>query len=118
MYGFAGNWDGYDHYNLGFGDYDPALKNVNDITISDNLDRDKILATVAATTLEFTDRFKGCRILVRGSTPSRTRLYQMKIGEYYHSITELFDVQGLTLQGLWSAFRKGENYQAFIIRRK
>lgn len=118
LYSFLGTLDGADYYNLGFGDYDKNEKGINDLSISDNKDRDKVLATVAVATLEFTSHFPGCKIVAEGSTPARTRLYQMGITKYYTEIAGLFDIQGLTEGSGWVPFKTGQNYLAFLIARK
>lgn len=118
LYTFLGNIDGDDYYNLGFGDYNEAEKNINDLSISNNKDRDKILATVAITTLEFTSHFPSCKIVAEGSTPVRTRLYQISIMKHFKEIIQLFDIHGLTEEKGWTPFAAGENYLAFLIARK
>ena len=62
------NW-----YNLGFGD---KLKNnqFNDLSISNNGDSQKVLATVAQAVLLFTSECPDAIIYASGSTPARTRL--------------------------------------------
>ncbi len=62
-------------YNLGFGDYDFATKDVDDKTVSDNGDTEKVLATVVGIVREFIEDNPTCSVFVAGSTPSRTRLY-------------------------------------------
>ncbi|MDP9076725.1 MAG: hypothetical protein M3O71_04815 [Bacteroidota bacterium] len=42
-----------DIYNLGFGDFNAELNEVDDLSISNNLDTQKILATVANTVIDF-----------------------------------------------------------------
>ncbi len=66
-------------YNLGFGDLDEDSGEISDLSFSNNSDRDKILATVAFTVLDFCKSFGQPYIFIEGSTPSRTRLYQMGI---------------------------------------
>ena len=44
-YSYLGSQDGYDYYNLGFGDYDPVAKKVSDLKVSDNKDPDKVLTS-------------------------------------------------------------------------
>ncbi len=41
-------------YNLGFGDADPLTDEIDDLTVTNNRDSQKILAAVAATVLDFT----------------------------------------------------------------
>jgi hypothetical protein len=66
-------------FNLGFGDWNEKLREVDDSIRSNNGDRDKVLATVASTALNFFDQFPKAQIFAEGSTPARTRLYQMGI---------------------------------------
>jgi hypothetical protein len=114
-YMFLGKQDGVSYYNVGFGDFDSASRMIRDMTVSDNKDRDKVLSTVAATAIEFT-RNKNCRLIVAGSTPSRTRLYQIKIAIHFDAISELFDIQGRTETG-WEKFKKDKDYQRFMFQR-
>jgi hypothetical protein len=118
LYTFIGTRDGTDYYNLGFGDYNEDQKTVNDLSVSNNEDRDKILATVAITTLEFTSHFPDCKIVAAGSTPARTRLYQMGVAKYYKEISEMLDIQGLTAEKGWQSFKGGVNYLALLVSRK
>ncbi|MVT09060.1 DUF6934 family protein [Chitinophaga tropicalis] len=103
--------------NLGFGDWDDALQTVGDLTISNNADRDKILATVASTVLDVTDHFGNVAIYAKGSTPARTRLYQMGINANIKEIETLFNILGLTSSG-WENLQQGVNYTEFLVTRK
>jgi hypothetical protein len=104
-------------FNLGFGDWNEKLKDLDDSTRSNNGDRDKVLMTVASTALDFTDEFPGAEIFIEGSTSARTRLYQMGIGDNILAINKNFEVKG-SINGSWEPFQKGRNYDAFLIRRK
>ncbi|WP_346320222.1 hypothetical protein [Chitinophaga sp. YIM B06452] len=84
---------------------------------SNNGDRDKILATVAFTALEFALRHPEGKILIRGSTPARTRLYQMGMNANWGYIGELFRLEGFRC-GQYEEFRRGRNYQYFLAQRK
>jgi hypothetical protein len=64
-------------YNLAFGDADPVTGLMNDSVISNNEDRDVVLATVANTVNDFCNHYGDHFIYAKGSTPVRTRLYQM-----------------------------------------
>jgi len=108
---------GKDFFNLAFGDWNEALGKVDDSRRTNNGDRDKVLATVAYTALDFTDQFPDARILIEGSTPARTRLYQMGIRDNILEINEKFEVKGF-IDDYWELFQRGTNYQAFLIRRK
>jgi len=103
-------------YNLGFGDLDEKNGEISDFVVSDNKDTDKVLATVATITYNFTGVFPGAAIYIQGTTPARTRLYQMKISEQWESIGALFEVHGLK-HGHWYLFQKRVNYEAFLARR-
>jgi hypothetical protein len=109
--------DGRQVINLGFGDWDAENKKVDDSTISNNNDRDKVLATVAATVLEFTDRHGHLPIFAQGSSAARTRLYQMGINANRSEVEKLFIVLGLA-DGKWLKFDAGINFEAFLVIRK
>jgi hypothetical protein len=104
-------------FNLGFGNWNEKLREVDDSTRSNNGDRDKILATVAFTTLDFTNQFPNALIVAEGSTPARTRLYQMGIASNLMEINEIFEIYGF-LAGRTERFERGRNYEAFLIKRK
>lgn len=104
-------------YNLGFGDWVEEISDVDDLAVSNNNDRKKILATVAQAVVAFTENHKSAFIVAKGSTPARTRLYQMGISEFYDEIAPLFYVSG-RINNHWLAFEKGKNYDAFLIKRK
>lgn len=104
-------------YNLSFGDWDQVLQRLDDSSRSNNGDREKILATVAYTTLDFTDKFRGVQIFIEGSTTARTRLYQMGIAGNLLEINIDFTVEGYRNKK-WEYFQSGRNYEAFLIERK
>ena len=104
-------------WNLGFGDLDPLTGEINDLSVSNNGDSEKVLATVARTCIEFTDHFPEAMIFAVGSTKVRTRLYQMGINSHLDEILELFIIKGL-LNGQWEAFRINKNYDALLIKRR
>jgi hypothetical protein len=104
-------------FNLAFGDWNDELNKLDDSIRSNNGDRDKILATVASTAIDFTDRFPQAEIFTEGSTPARTRLYQIGISNNLVEISEDFEIQGY-IDHEWQPFRKGINYEAFLIQRK
>ena len=63
-------------YNLGFGDWDEKNDDINDRVKTNNLDREKVLMTIADTIVDFTANHPKAAIFIQGSTLSRTRLYQ------------------------------------------
>lgn len=104
-------------YNLGFGDLNDVTGQLDDLSISNNGDRDKVLATVAATVLEFTNYVPKALVYARGSTTSRTRLYQMALMANPEDISKILEVYGL-VKGAWFPFEKCVNYEAFMVLRK
>lgn len=104
-------------YSFGFGDLDEATGKINDEVASRNGDRDKVLRTVAKIIFDFTGIYTDSSVFIQGSTPARTRIYQMGINKYWDDISLHFEVFGHTGQE-WEPFEKGKNYEAFIGRRK
>ena len=94
------NADGITYCNLTFGDLNTETGQINDRVVSNNKDRDKILATVAATAFTFTEHFPDIMIYAQGSTAARTRLYQMSIMANWEQIEPLLDVYGY-IDGKW-----------------
>ncbi len=104
-------------FNLAFGDWDEAKQAINDKIRSDNSDMDKVLRTVALTAIDFIKYYPKAVIFLQGSTPSRTRLYQMGILEDQTEIAQLFDLEGF-FNGSWEPFKRGKNYEAFALKAK
>lgn len=101
-------------YNVGFGDwYDNVMYDRN---VSNNGDRDLILATVGRIISHFTETSPEALIFARGSDQVRTRLYQQGINRHWDQIGPFFEVWGFQ-NGEWTPFEKGKNYQAFLGRR-
>ena len=105
------------YYNLGFGDTDPITGLLSDLTVTNNGDSQKVLATVAATLYAFTDNYPGVTVIATGSTQARTRLYRMGITNNLKDIEKDFFIFGLTEKG-WEPFHKNIHYGAFLVRRK
>jgi hypothetical protein len=105
-------------YNLAFGDAHPVTGKIDDEVISNNEDRNIVLATVANTIASFCDHYGNQYIYAEGSTASRTRLYQMGIAGLWYEISMDFEVYGLKV-GNWQGFQpNGVNYEAFLVKRK
>jgi len=104
-------------YNLGFGDWDDERGDVDDKIATNNADRQKVLATVADTVIDFTKQHPAAFVFAQGSTASRTRLYQMGIAAFWQEIGPVFEVAAY-YKGEWLPFEKGKNYEAFLIKRK
>ncbi|WP_110054254.1 hypothetical protein [Chitinophaga sp. S165] len=113
-----GDWiDGTPIYNLAFGDWNENENIINDLTISNNADRNKVLSTVANTVLDIMTHIGDIAVYAKGSTPARTRLYQMGINAAREEIEDFFDVYGYD-DGIWRKFESGKNYGAFLVIRK
>lgn len=112
-------------YNLGFGNKIIINKEeslIDDLVITDNGDRDIILATVAKTTYIFTEQNPDKYVLFRGSTPSRTRLYRMAITKNYNELSKTFHIFGVHInsdgQLIDAPFDSNVDFDGFIIKRK
>jgi hypothetical protein len=102
-------------FNLAFGDWDEDKNRINDLSITNNADREKVLATVAATVADFIKDHPDAIIIATGSTSSRTRLYQMGIAKLWDEIRQHFEIQGY-INDTWRPFQKGVNYSAFLLK--
>lgn len=110
--------DGFKNvYNLAFGDKKENSEKIDDLVVTNNQDREKVLSTVANTVLVFTKRRPKAHIFIIGSTLSRTRLYQIAISKYFDELSENFEIKGY-FRGYWLPFSKNLNFVAFLIVRK
>lgn len=105
------------YYNLGFGDISVNSDEIDDTVVTDNQDREKIIATVASTIFIFIKRYPKASIIIRGSNKARIRLYRMAISKYFDELSETFDIQGYFNEN-WLPFEKNIDYEAFLITRK
>jgi hypothetical protein len=103
-------------YNLGFGDYNKELELIDDLAVTDNGDSEKVLATVASSLYDFTEKHPNVWIFFQGSSESRTRLYKIGISKFLNEIQEDFTVLG-SLGNNWETFKKNQNYSSFLIKR-
>ncbi|WP_342084081.1 DUF6934 family protein [Dyadobacter sp. OTU695] len=116
-------------FNLGFGVVESASGRLNDLIEVRNGDSKKILATVAAIALEFMEDHPGAVIYATGSTPSRTRLYQMGINRILPTL-EQYQIVGSTSEDRladytesarygrkpkWQEVELGKSYKAFLL---
>ena len=103
-------------FNLAFGDYDRTTNSIDDLSITNNGDSLKVLATVASTVYAFTEKHPESWIFATGSTSARTRLYRMGITNNLVKIQTDFRVFGLRIKdNEWEEFIVGEDYEAFLI---
>lgn len=98
-----------DIYNLGFGDFNEVTGKINDLNVTNNADRDRVLGTVAKSVLFFLHSYPDSRVVFKGSTPARTRLYNIEISKHWENVKNLVLVEGLTSRG-WEPFCKQTVY--------
>jgi len=110
--------EGYGIFNLALGDWNETKQAIDDAVVSNNGDTEKVLATVAFIALDFVDRFPNALLYIEGSTPARTRKYQIAISRHFEDIDELFNIFGITKQGEINEFTKNVNYEGFLFKSK
>ena len=104
-------------YNLSFGDKALLTGNVDDLSVSNNSDSEKVLATVIAALYAFFDKYPEAWVFATGSTKARTRLYRMGITKFYSEMVKDFELYGqANLE--WKEFEIGKEYDAFLVQRK
>jgi hypothetical protein len=106
-----------DLYNLAFGDKDLVTGELNDLSISNNGDSEKVLATIVSSIYAFTDYYPNSFVYATGSTKARTRLYRMGITKHLNEAAKDFLIYGLRNHD-WEIFEKEIEYDAFIAKRK
>src|SRR5882757_9613748 len=77
-------------YNLSFGDWSESQQKIDDRSITNNGDTEKVLATLAAIVVDFATIFPQAMIHAMGSNPARTRRYQMGINKMLEEIEEIY----------------------------
>jgi uncharacterized protein DUF6934 len=105
-------------FNLAFGDINEN-GDLDDLTISNNGDRNKILATILNVVDKYTNRFPDRYIFFAGSTAHRTRLYRMAISLHMEELSEMFVILA-DINGDWEfiPFQKGLDVKGFLVKRK
>lgn len=104
-------------YNLSFGDWDYVNEKLDDQSITNNSDYEKVLVSVANSVADFLTNRPDAFIFAYGSTPSRTRLYQMVINKSWKEIEGRFIIKGFQ-HNRWQDFKPGVNYTAFLAELK
>lgn len=102
-----------DEYNLALLDETPA--GFSDLTISDNNDMERVLATVIQTIDLFFEQLPQSVLIFTGSSAARTRLYRAVIAKYLHRASAQFTIFGVRNDDV-EKFVSNTNYTAFIIR--
>lgn len=105
-------------YNLAFGNMKEGGE-IDDVSVSDNGDRNKILATLAKVIDQYTHKYPERFIYFRGSTKERTRLYRMAVGLNLEELSETFDIYAeMNNSTEFVLFHKNMEIMAFLIKRK
>lgn len=107
----------YGFYNMGLCDIDPETGEENYNSNTNNGDRDTVLATVAEICEAFFEIYPQHTIYFKGTTDSRTRLYQMAINHYFYELELKFHILG-ELADKMTRFKKNTNYKSFLILKK
>ena len=90
-------------------------------SITNNGDRNKILATVAKIIYTVVEKYPDMDVYVTGSDRRRTLLYQRAIIYAYDELIETFNIYGvLTNDEMidYEPFDRSKNYLGFLIQRK
>jgi hypothetical protein len=91
-------------------------------SITNNGDRNKVLATVARTIYVFIEKHPDKDVYITGSDNRRTMLYKRAIVFGYDELIENFDVFGDTSNDeeshKFEPFDNSKNYSGFLIKRK
>jgi len=103
-------------YNLTFGDVDENGE-IDDYAVSNNGDRNKVLATIAHIVQIYTKRYPDRWILFEGSTTNRTRLYRIAVGSHLEELSTKFDIYAYVDERI-VPFAKDIKINAFLIKRK
>jgi hypothetical protein len=106
------------YYNLSFGDYNEKDETIDDLTVTNNMDTERILSTVAYAVIDFMNHYPDAVIYARGSTSVRTRRYQMGISKYLNKIDPSFEIFGLIEDEGFKLFKQNQRYEAFVLRKK
>jgi hypothetical protein len=105
-------------FNLAFGDVEPDGDKLNDTVVTDNGDRNKVLATVSEIVSIYTKRYPERWIFIKGSTKSRTRLYRMVIASNFKELSKTFDLFGITETDTVVPFTNEPLFAALLIKRR
>jgi hypothetical protein len=105
-------------YNLAFGNYMDCDDDLDDLSVSNNHDTEKVLATVASTLVHFIRNHPKAWVAAEGSTKARTRLYQIGISQNLMDMPDEFAIFGYNSLGNWEPFTRNRKYVRFLVTRK
>ncbi|GGB19723.1 hypothetical protein GCM10011511_49320 [Puia dinghuensis] len=105
-------------YNLAFGNVENN-GGLDDELITNNGDRDIILATVAQAVDKYTQRYPRRWIFFKGNTPAKTRLYRMAIGINLRELLQKFEILAVVDgNDEFLPFQRSMIVDAFMIKRR
>ena len=104
-------------YNLAIGNKNSETGEIDDLSVSNNGDTDKVLATVVASLYAFFEYHPDAYVYATGSTLARTRLYRVGITRFFEEMEQDFYLYGQTKDGL-TKFEAGKEYVGFLAQRK
>jgi len=107
-------------YNLAFGNKKNDGK-LDDYSVNNNKDRNKIIATVADIIALFTTHHPDKYVIFIGSDMTRNRLYRMAINLNLSELKSNFEIYGLLIKkSKWitEEFEANKEYEGFLIKRK
>jgi hypothetical protein len=104
-------------YNLAFGDRIMNTDKIDDLSISNNGDSEKVLATVVSALYAFFDKHPDAFVYATGSTKSRTRLYRIGITKFYEEMIQDFYLYGQVGNDFFE-FETQKDYDGFLAQRK
>ena len=112
--------------NLGFGDKVSCNNenfNIDDLKITDNGDRDVVLATIANAVYLFTELYPEKYVFFSGTCEARTRLYRMVISNNIIELNRTFHIFGIIKKVGFEKhevvpFTLNSKFVGFLIKRK
>jgi hypothetical protein len=105
-------------YSLTYGDVTETDR-IDDTSVSNNGDRNKILATIVLAVDRYTARYPDRTIYFMASTNARTRLYRMVIGLHWEELSAKYLIfADADSEDGWVPLQKNMEITAFSIMRK
>ena len=105
------------YVSLLMGDYKHETGETDFLNVSNNGDRDKVLATIADICYSYFELYPTHVITFTGANEARTRLYQMAINIHLDELSLDFHIFGERNKAV-ETFKKNVNYSAFYVMLK
>lgn len=88
-----------------------------DITVSNNGDFEKIMSTVGGCLAAFFLHYPSAKIYIKGSTPSRTRLYRIVFTKELLRIKKNYELYG-AVESVIEPFEVDKKYDVYLLSQK